>query len=211
MSIVAFKKKSVIQYGTHVSGRKPGGTWISRGPHGNQQLAFENDNGFSINGTHRNKGAVGTPMAFSKTKTLFRGPYAVGWGGCCNSYYNKPLFVVNQAVVVPGTQYKYVKPSVLSSRGMIETKYKWLNGKFPNYWVKNVYPNGPLKDNVSQGVYIYDKSSANMCTVKPFIGNQGTITESQYALRLTHRCADPLPYQKHVPTPNEVGRDISCA
>ena len=32
MSIVAFKKKSVVQHGTHVSGRSPGGAWIPRGP-----------------------------------------------------------------------------------------------------------------------------------------------------------------------------------
>ena len=34
MSIVAFKKKSVILYGSNVSGKPPGGIWLNRGPFG---------------------------------------------------------------------------------------------------------------------------------------------------------------------------------
>jgi hypothetical protein len=198
MSIVAMKRKSVIQYGTHISARKPGGVWIFRGPHGKGQVVAENDNGFSINGTHRNKGAVGTPMAFSKTKTLFRGPYPRGWGGLRNTYYDVPLCVVNQALSVPGTQYKYVKPSVLSTRGMLHTRYKWAyNGSYPNYWVKNVYT-GDLVDNASQGVYLYNKTSSNSCTRQ--LENQiNPISEEDYMRFLTKRCTNPLPHQKHLP------------
>jgi len=201
MSIVAFKKKSVIQYGTHISGRNPGGAWISRGP--GKKLVHVNNSGFSINGPYRNKGAVGTNMRFSKTKTLFRGPYAVGWGGQGGRYYNVPLLVVNEAIVVPGTQQLYVKPSVLSNSGMIRTKYRWLTGQYPNYWVKNIYTN-TMSDKASQGVYISTKASANSCRIeerKQFIGNQNTMTESEYNTHLAHRCADPLPFQKHIPVP----------
>jgi len=199
MSIVAFKKKSVVQYGTHISGKSPGGTWISRGPGGFPPET--NNNGFSINGSHRNKGAVGTSMAFSKSKTLFRGRYAIGWGGRGNTYYDVPLFNVNDAIIVPGTQYKYVKQSVLSTRGMLRTKYKWAyNGQFPNYWVKNIYTE-PLVYNASQGVYINSKTSANMCK-RDTKTDQGYFNESQYTQRLTRRCADPLPYQRHIPSTN---------
>lgn len=201
MSIVAFKKKSVVQYGTHVSGRSPGGAWISRGP--GKKLVHVNNSGFSINGPYRNKGAVGSNMRFSKTKTLFRGRYAVGWGGRGGTYYDVPLLVVNEAVVVPGTQQLYVKPSVLSTYGMIQTKYKWLHGQYPNYWVKNIYTN-VMSDNASQELYIRTKSAANACKLtqhKEFVGNQNIPLESEYALRLTQRCADPLPYQEHIPVP----------
>jgi hypothetical protein len=202
MSIVTFKKKSVVQYGTHISGKSPGGAWIQRGV----GVAGVNDNGFSINGSHRNKGAVGTSMAFSKSKTLFRGRYAIGWGGRGNRYYDVPLFNVNDAIIVPGTQYKYVKPSVLSTRGMLRTKYKWAyNGEFPNYWVKNIYT-GPLLYNSSQGVYINSKTSANMCKIDTKM-DQG-FTESQYTQRLTRRCADPHVYQRHVPSVNLVPRSV---
>ena len=203
MSIVAFKKKSAIRFGSHISGRKPGGTWIFRGPHGQGMVVGENDNGFSINGGHRNKGAVGTPMAFSKTKTIFRGQYAVGWGGNGTTYYDKPLFVVNQAVIVPGTQYKYIKPSVLSTSGMLHTKYKWAyNGQYPNYWVKNIFTS-PLKDNKSQGVYVSNKTSENICVyTKPEM--QGIPTESQYITSI----AKPCIVAPHFPDVQLVGKTV---
>ena len=199
MSIVAFKRKSVVQYGSHISGKSPGGTWIPRGP--GLVTTNTNDNGFSINGSYRNKGAVGTSSAFSRSKTLFRGRYAVGWGGRGNQYYDVPLFNVNKAVIVPGTQYKYVKPSVLTNKGMLSTKYRWITGQFPNYWVKNVYT-GSLTDNVSQDVYIYNKSSANLC--------EDSIVEdtSQYIQRIPQGCVNPQPYQQHIPSVNSVPKYV---
>ena len=196
MSIVAFKRKSAIMYGTHVSGRSPGGTWISRGPFGKPYHYSTNDNGFSINGAHRNKGAVGTPMAFSKNGTPFKGVYAMGSGGCCSSYYDRNQCMnVNKAVVVPGTQYKYVKQSVLSNYGMLRTKYKWAyNGKYPNYWVKNIYPSSALDGNKSQDLYIHNKSSNNMCVKKGVEINP----EELYIQGLTKNC-----YVKHLPEPNQ--------
>jgi hypothetical protein len=61
-----------------------------------------------------------------------------------------------------------------------------------------------MSDNASQQVYIHTKSAANACKKtqqQEFIGNQNIPLESEYALHLTHRCADPLPYQKHIPEP----------
>jgi hypothetical protein len=191
MSIVALKRKSVIQYGSPISGKSPGGSWIPRGP----GLVATNNNGFSINGPYRNKGVVGTSSAFSRSKTLFKGKYAVGWGGRGNQYYDIPLFNVNNAVVVPGTQYKYVKPSVLNNKGMLSTRYKWMSGQYPNYWVKNVYT-GYLVDTASQGVYIDNKSSANMCKDLP---NEDM---SQYIQSVPRGCVNPQPYQEHIPSVN---------
>jgi hypothetical protein len=64
-----------------------------------------------------------------------------------------------------GKQYRYIKPSVLSTKGMLEKKYKWINnGQYPNYWVQPVYCNSNLSDNVSQQVYI-DAKAAQSITV----------------------------------------------
>ena len=152
MSIVAFKRKSVIQYGTHISGRKPGGIWAGK---------YVNDNGFSINGPYRNKGSVGTTMQFSKTKTLFKGVHAVGWGGMGGRYYNDPLLVVNGSIIVPGTQYQYIKPSVVS-----------------NAPIKNCN----LVKPVQNPLYIQTKTSKNDCVKGQWQ------TESDYITRLT-RCS----------------------
>jgi hypothetical protein len=97
----------------------------------------------------------------------------------------------------------YVAGHIPGRNGMIQTKYKWLHGQYPNYWVKNIYTN-VMSDNASQELYIRTKSAANACKMtqqKEFIGNQNIPLESEYALRLTQRCADPLPYQQHIPVP----------
>ncbi|NDH07007.1 hypothetical protein EBX93_13995, partial [bacterium] len=70
----------------------------------------------------------------------------------------------------------YVKPSSLSTKGMLEKKYRWINnGQYPNYWVQPVYT-GNLTDNASQQVYIQNKASANVINLKvnntaDYIGN----------------------------------------
>ena len=176
MSIVALKRKSVAQYGSHISGKSPGGSWIPRGP--GLIPVNTNNNGFSINGSYRNKGRVGTSSAFSSSKTLFRGQYAVGWGGRGNTYYDVPLFNVNNAVIVPGTQYKYVKPSVLTTHGLLSTKYKWMSGQFPNYWVGHS----------NQDMYISKKSE--ICKASKYE------TASQYIQR--NRCIKQT-FQNSVP------------
>ena len=71
MSIQAFKKKGTIRYGANVSGKTPGGVWLSQGPFGKGTLAYtvgaEGPVGFSLNGGRRNVGYVGQSMAMSKT------------------------------------------------------------------------------------------------------------------------------------------------
>ena len=178
MSIVAFKRKSVIRYGANVSGKPPGGYWLPQGPFGlpgslNSVMLKENiqqfgPEGFSINGTHRNVGGVGKNMKFSKNGTPFRGVYPIGWGGTGGRYpVTEPVF--NSPPVrgiTEGNQYKYVKPSVLSTRGMLRQKYRWIHsGQYPNYWVQPNYGTSNLSDNTSQGLYVHTKSAANDCVV----------------------------------------------
>jgi len=169
MSLVTFKKKSVIQYGSNRSGKSPGGLWVTQGPFGNSAsgLQFSKPEfgpvGFSINGPHRNIGYVGKDSKFSKNGTPFRGVHAYGSGGTNGTYARpEPVFNVNR-VIVGGTQNLYVKPSVLSTYGMLAKKYRWAyNGKYPNYWVQPVYT-GNMVDTTSQGMYIHNKTTSNLC------------------------------------------------
>jgi hypothetical protein len=182
MSIQAFKKKGTIRYGANVSAKNPGGVWLSQGPFGKGTLAYtvgaEGPVGFSLNGGRRNVGYVGQSMAMSKNGTPFRGQFPYGNGGTSGTYpKSEPVFNATQAIVL-GDQYKYIKPSVLSTKGMLEKKYKWINnGQYPNYWVQPVYPNGSLSDNASQWLYIQTKAAANICvndTNKPqvYVGHR---------------------------------------
>ena len=170
MSIVAFKKKSVILFGANVSGKPPGGYWLPQGPFGQSktglQMAIQNygPEGFSLNGTTRNIGYVGKSMHMSKQGTRFRGIYPYGSGGHGGTYPTPlPVFNVNEVIVL-ADQYKYVKPTVLTTYGMLRKRFRWAyNGQYPNYWVQPNYT-GNLTDTASQGVYLQTKSAANTCS-----------------------------------------------
>lgn len=169
MSIVAFKKKSVIQYGSKRSGKPPGGYWLPQGPFGASTITLKEAKenygpvGFSLNGNHRNVGYIGKDSKFSRNGTPFRGTQPLGSGGCCNGYSTpEPVFNVNRVITL-GDQYMYVKPTVLTTYGMLEKKYRWAyTGQYPNRWVQPVY-SGTQTDTKSQGMYLHEKTAANMC------------------------------------------------
>ena len=194
MSIATFKKKAIhTQLGTKRSGRAPGGYFLPRGPFGGvpnsnlvslESVRYMIANnlvapvGFSINGPFRNAGAVGQNMKFSKNGTPFRGIYPKGHGGKQGTYYQRDN-VLNaclgslkaQVIIQAGNQvlnqtYGGVKPSVLSTRGMLRTRFKNLyNGQFPNYVVQPNYGSSYLSDNTSQGLYIHTKTAGSDCVV----------------------------------------------
>jgi len=196
MSLTAFKRKSVINYGSKRSGISPGGVWLPQGPFGHSttglQLAIHHAGpvGFSINGGHRNIGGVGRDMKMSKSGTPYRGTQPVGWGGTYGKYPSATLVgnsssqssgaisnahskqppvepLLNSRIVdTMGTQYKYIKPSVLSTHGMLDKKYRWAYyGQYPNNWVQPDYT-GNQTDTASQGLYIQNLASANTCNLK---------------------------------------------
>ena len=172
MSLTAFKKKSVIQYGSKRSGKPPGGYWLPQGPFGHAtsilKAAIHNYGpvGFSLNGGHRNVGYVGKESKFSRNGTPFRGTQPMGSGGTFGRYPRpEPVFNVNRVIAL-GDQYLYVKPSVLSTKGMLEKKYRWAyNGQYPNYWVQPLYTGNQVQSN-SQGLYIQDLAASNTCNLK---------------------------------------------
>ena len=169
MSIVALKKKGVILFGSNVSGNKPvGGIWLRQGPFGpNATINLDNQTGpgFSINGGNRTGRRIGQNMMMSKNGTPFRGVHPRGSGGCCGTYARpEPTMIANKAYVdITGNQSKYIKPSTLSTDGMLDKKYRWIKGgQYPNYWVQPD-SNSNLTDNFSQWFYIQQKAAANTC------------------------------------------------
>jgi hypothetical protein len=194
MSLATFKKKTTHTHlGTKRSGRAPGGYFLPRGPFGSkansntaalESVRYMIDNklvapvGFSINGPFRNKGGVGQNMKFSQQGTPFRGIYPKGHGGHKGTYYQRDnVFNVcvgslkTQVIIQAGNQvlnqtYGGVKPSVLSTRGMLHTRFKWAyNGQYPNYVVQPNYGSSNLSDNTSQGLYLHTKSAGADCVV----------------------------------------------
>jgi hypothetical protein len=176
MSLAIFKKKSTNKYSTATkrSGKPPGGYWLPQGPFGRNgsltsvmlEDAIKNPGttGFSINGPHRSI-SVGRDMKMSKQGTRFRGQYPMGSGGTLGKYFEAmPVLNAGEAIIeIDGNQWEYVKQSVLSTKGMLEKRYRWAyNGQYPNYWVQPVYT-GNQTDTTSQGLYIQNKASANDC------------------------------------------------
>jgi hypothetical protein len=107
--------------------------------------------GFSLNGSSRNIGFRDYQM--SKSGTPFKGSYPVGHGG--GAYFSSDA-VLNVRDQPCDTM---IKPSTVSSGGMLQTKYKWIHGgQYPNYWVKDSQPL-----NATQGQYITNKITDNMC------------------------------------------------
>ena len=216
MSLTAFKRKSVINHGSKRSGKGPGGIWLPQGPFGHSthglQLAIDNPGpvGFSINGGHRNVGGVGRDMKMSKSGTPYRGTQPIGFGGTYGKYPSAVLVgsegqytgavqppnnpspvvqpVLNSRIVdTMGTQYLYIKPSVLSTHGMLDKKYRWAYyGKYPNYWVQPNYT-GNQTDTASQMLYIQNKASANTCNLK--VNN--TATYAGYFVRMSPTLCTP--------------------
>lgn len=178
MSLATFKKKTTNKYSsaTKRSGKPPGGYWLPQGPFGfpsgtdstSTLNAFNHfgDSGFSIEGCHRSI-PVGKDMKFSQQGTRYRGIHPIGHGGSGGKYFQaEPVLNAGPGIVtVRGNQWEFVKPSVLSTRGMLAKKYRWAyTGQYPNYWVQPVYT-GNQVDSASQGLYVQTKSAANDCVV----------------------------------------------
>ena len=96
-------------------------------------ISGRGNDGFSLNGGYRNIGAVGQfRMISNTTRTPFRGTHPMGNGGKYGAYYDKPL---NSGSCCTNDN-EIIKKSSLNNAGMIDTKYKWTKGTYPNYWVQ---------------------------------------------------------------------------
>lgn len=150
MSIVALKRNS-RRYTNPISGR--------------------GHDGFSLVGGHRNIGVVGqTNLGRSVTRTPFRGNAPMGHGGCCGNYV---INICNSGSCCTNDP-SIIKPTVKNTAGMIDTKYKWMSGTYPNWWVQDT---SPL--NFSQGMFIekLKADAAGRCG-EVLSTNAGTSTDS---------------------------------
>ena len=112
MSIVALKRKSAALK--------------------NQSVGSQ---GFSINGTMRNQGYVGqsTQSRFF-IHTPHKGAIAKGSGGCCGKYNDS--INIEPSEICSLEDSSVVKPSVLSTKGMLAKKNRWVGRPAPFAVVK---------------------------------------------------------------------------
>lgn len=209
MSIHTFKRKSVAKL--NLSGKSPEQTWIMQGPFGKfEPVKAKASGGFSINGGYRNVGAVGpTNLGRSVTRTPFRGTEPVGHGGCCGTY-KRAIFNSGSC---SANNNNYIKPSVLSTKGMLDKKYKWFNSNGPTWVVK---PGDTYPLNSSQGLYIEQvkteaavhKTSDISGNGLPYAANTGGCSNRTMNFTGTKRipCAG---YTKTVPVTISSGENIA--
>ena len=119
-------------------------------------ISGRGNNGFSLNGTHRNHGGVGAfRMISNTTRTPFRGSHPMGNGGSNGKYYDNPL---NSGSCCTNDN-SIVKKSTLNTAGMIDTKYKWMKSAYPNYWVQE--DDNSYTVTRDQGTYIRNRTQSN--------------------------------------------------
>ena len=111
---------------------------------------------FSINGGYRNQGWVGqTTLSRSLPKTPMVGDTPKGHGGCCGTYN---IGTIVQSAVTSTNNPAVIKPSVLSTDGMLDTKYRWIGRPAPYTSVKSSAENN-LND---QSDYITQKTKSTI-------------------------------------------------
>lgn len=205
MSLAVLKKKTKAK--ENLSGRGPIQIFNSLGPFGKNDKYYSESVGFSLVGGYRNIGGVGnTNLAKSVTRTRFKGNIPIGNGGCCGNY----TVNISNSGSCSNNNNNIIKRSVLGNKGMITTKYKWINSK-------NIFKQDDNNSlNKSQNVYIDKIIKSNICflsneksnTILPckktkcyyFIGGKKyiylgytkfikqAVDASQYTLHISNKC-----------------------
>jgi len=138
MSIVTLKRKTQTQY---------------------NNMSVGSLNGFSLNGGYRSLTYIGkSAQSDHYPRTLMNGNVIRGHGGCCGNYNIKPIVYSNDTISLQDSS--IIKPSVLSTRGMLETKYRWITRPQPFATVK---PDSNLNINDSSDHTDILKNRAILC------------------------------------------------
>ncbi len=151
MSIVALKKKAATQY---------------------NNLSV-NQSQFSINGTTRNQGYVGqTSLSRSLTHTPHKGSVAKDFNG---NYANPNIKASETFCTEDNT---VVKKSALNNRGLLATKYRWINRPNP-YAVVKVDSGRLANDQLDYITRLRKKTLADIANNCPpdIAKTNGTITQ----------------------------------
>lgn len=78
-------------------------------------------NQFSLHGTHRNQGYIGqTSLSRTLPRTLAKGSYNKGHGGCCDTYTDLNTPVISSVKSTEDSS--VIKSSVLSTKGMLSRR-----------------------------------------------------------------------------------------
>ena len=171
MSIATLKKKTQARYTNQMS------------------IGYS---GFSLNGTHRSQGYVGqTSLSRSLPRTLAKGPTLKGHGGCCGTYPTYPSVL---SAVTSTEDISVVKTSVLNTRGMLDTKYRWIRRPQPfshvgikqvdNSDYLNYIKQKTINDSISECKHI-DSEDCNIPNCDISQKARQTITKSDYTA-ITH-------------------------
>jgi len=109
--------------------------------------------GFSLNGTLRSQGWVGQDTrGRSLPKTLMKGNVVKGHGGNYGTYPQKDIVV---SAVTSLNDTSVIKPSSLDTKGMIQTKYRWIWRPHPYSSTKQ----DTTRTTLSQSEYITGKTT----------------------------------------------------
>lgn len=156
---------------------------------------------FSLNGTHRNQGWVGqTNLSRSLSRTLMKGNVIKGHGGCCGTFLVKPI--VQCSATSTTNDNKYIKSSVLGTKGMMDTQYRWIKRPPPFTSVKpdinnNLNSSGQYTTKTSKSTI----AEVNKCNINKTVENISC--NKCYAAPMTNYNI-PVNYTKTDPTKVEM-------
>lgn len=191
MSIATLKKKTEHLYNNASVGRKS----------------------FSLNGTLRPQGYIGQTMR-SFPRTLARGNTFRGYGG----HYGQFNKGTNPTGILSGlvdyNNSKVIKSSVVSTSGMLESRFMWVRRPYP---FSSTKPNSHLNNN-SQGDYISNLTGGDTCglgVVEDDVGVKGSFCHtlptkySQASYTNMDLMKNQCSIVKNVETPTE--RRFNCS
>lgn len=95
----------------------------------------QSENGFSLSGGHRTTSYIGKSMRNSPNGTRYKGIYPVNFSQTTGVISKSTM--CNQITELRGNAPSQQK-SVGNNRSMIYSRNKWINGVYPNNWVKNI-------------------------------------------------------------------------
>ena len=177
---------------------------------------------FSLQGTHRNQGYVGqTSLTRSLPKTIAQGTTAKGHGGCCGTYVKKNPIL---SAVKTTENSSVIKRSVMSTFGLLSTKYRWIKRPQPYATVKpdtnhslqnsSDYTEYLKKKSIQSadlsncGVFVY-QSTKCAYTTKQEESQIVALSQGDYIIKLHKQCADyEVSFVRH--TNNSNGIPFSC-
>ena len=158
---------------------------------------------FSINGTHRSQGYIGqTSLSRTFIHTPKKNDIAQGHGGCCGTY---PVQNIQNSSSCTTEKSNVVKSSVLSSRGMLAKRNRWVKRPAP---FSSTKPSDSINQNTSGDYIVYkrkntlkdirdcmvdkdvDHISGKCC--KPIVTDKTELasqSQSDYVLGLIAECA----------------------